>query len=473
MKNLIALFFCLSIGICFSQKNSKNDAPPNIILIMSDDQGWGDIGYNGHPYLLTPNLDRMASEGVEFTRFYAASAVCSPTRASALTGRHPIRFGICGANCGHIKEEEVTLAEMVREKGYATAHFGKWHLGTLTKDMLDANRGGKQKFEIDYAPPWEHGYDECFVTESKVPTWNPMVTPSASAMDIGNRTEGTPFGTHYWTGPGELVTSNLQGDDSKIIMDRVLPFIERSVNDRKPFLSVIWFHSPHLPVLTGEKYRNMYAGLSEDQKNYYGCITAMDEQIGRLRRHLKSLGVDKNTLIFFTSDNGPEGDAPIQRHAGTIYGLDGRKRSLKEGGIRVPGIMVWPDRIPKGQVVNTPCYTSDYFPTIASLLNIDIKKYHRPYDGVNLMHLVNQENLSSFRDRYLPFLLVEQAALIGIRYKIYRKNRTSEWQLFDLLADPGETINIASEHKGIVEKLKNQWNNWEVSVINSAKENDY
>lgn len=467
------LLFCLAMGLTYSQKSMESKARPNIILIMSDDQGWGDVGYNGHPYIQTPNLDQMVNDGVEFTRFYAASAVCSPTRASVLTGRHPIRFGICNANCGHIKKEEVSLAEMVKEKGYATAHFGKWHLGTLTKDVPDANRGGQQKFETEYAPPWEHGYDECFVTESKVPTWDPMVTPPSSAMDIGDRVEGTPFGTHYWTGPGKFVTTDLEGDDSRIMMDRVLPFIDKSVNNQKPFLSVIWFHSPHLPVLTGEKYKNMYAKLNEDQQNFYGCITAMDEQVGRLREHIKSLGIDKNTLIFFTSDNGPEGNAPTERHAGTTYGLDERKRSLKEGGIRVPGIMIWPGKVQKGQVVNTPIYTSDYFPTIASLLDIDIRKYHRPYDGVDVMPLVSQENSSLFKTRYLPFLLRDQAALIGTRYKIYRKNKDSEWQLFDLLADPGETVNIASEHVEIVEKLKKQWNSWETSVRNSAKGNDY
>lgn len=140
MKNLTNTFLCLlaSAQPSFSQESVDSIDSPNIILIMTDDQGWGDVGYNGHPYLQTPNLDQMANDGVEFKRFYAASAVCSPTRASVLTGRNPERMGICYANCGHLKKEEITLAELVKERGYTTGHFGKWHLGTLTRDSLDS-----------------------------------------------------------------------------------------------------------------------------------------------------------------------------------------------------------------------------------------------------------------------------------------------------------------------------------------------
>jgi arylsulfatase A-like enzyme len=256
-------------------------------------------------------------------------------------------------------------------------------------------------------------------------------------------------------------------------MDRVLPFIDRAVKRQQPFLSVVWFHTPHLPVITGEKYKNIYKGLTEDQKNFYGCITAMDEQVGRLRDHLKKLNIDKNTLIFFASDNGPEGKDDTQRHAGQTYGLDGRKRSLKEGGIRVPGIMVWPGKIQKGRVINTPVYTSDYFPTIASILDIDIHKYKRPCDGVDIMQIIEFENGAVPKDRFLPFLLEDQAALIGNRYKIYKKDKTADWQLFDLLNDPNETTNISEEHMEIIEELKEKWATWKTSVDDSAKGNDY
>ena len=252
--------------------------------------------------LKTPHLDAMAQNGAVFSRFYSAGSVCSPTRASVMTGRHPARMGICSANCGHLRDQEISLAGMVKEKGYRTGHFGKWHLGTLTRDILDANRGGKKENDLHYAPPWEHGFDVSFVTESKVPTWDPMITPSQSAEDVrATLIEGEHFGTYYWTGPEKRVTENLKGDDSRIIMDRVIPFIEKSVAQRQTFLSIIWFHAPHLPVLTGKKYKSLYSQLSDDQQHYYGVISALDEQVGRLRKKLRSLCIADNTLVFYLS----------------------------------------------------------------------------------------------------------------------------------------------------------------------------
>jgi arylsulfatase A-like enzyme len=464
---LLLLLLRLNVKEAFSQSN------PNIILIMSDDQGWGDVSYNGHPYIKTPHLDQMARDGARFTRAYSGSAVCSPTRASFLTGRHPERMGICYANCGYLKKEEITLYELLKPLGYTTAHFGKWHLGTLTKTIKDANRGGKPEFTGEYSPPWEHGVDVSFVTESKVPTWDPMKTPPASAMEAGNKPVGSSFGTHYWTGDGKIETENLDGDDSRVIMDRVIPFIDKATRDKKPFITVIWFHTPHLPVLSGAQYKKPYAGLSEDQQEFYGAITAMDEQIGRLRKHLKELGIADNTIISFTSDNGPEGKEAIKRTQGQTYGLDGRKRSLKEGGIRVPGLMVWPDKIPAGTVINTPVFTSDYFPTIASLLNIDIRKFNRPFDGMDLRKVLKNDPSIDTNERYLSFVLQDQAAHIGTRYKIYRENVTTDWQMFDLLADPNESKNIASEKPELYNKLIAEWSLWEKSVKNSAEGKDY
>lgn len=213
--------------------------PPNIILIMADDQGWSDVVYNGHPHLKTPHLDAMAQNGVVFSRFYSAGSVCSPTRASVMTGRHSARMGICSVNCGHVKDHEITLAEMVKEKGYHKGHFGKWRLGPLTRDILDANRGEKKENDIHYAPPWEHGFEVSFATESKVPPRNPIIAPSKSEEDVkASLVEGGPFGDYYWTGPGEQVTENLEGDDSSVIMDCVIPFIEASVAKKQPFLSM-------------------------------------------------------------------------------------------------------------------------------------------------------------------------------------------------------------------------------------------
>ena len=465
--NLLLVFLLFSC----SRAGEIQRSLPNIILLMADDQGWGDVGYNGHPHLKTPNLDAMAANGVRFNRFYAGSAVCSPTRGSVMTGRHPLRYGICHANCGHIKDEEVTLGEMLKEKGYYTGVFGKWHLGTLTTEITDANRGGRTKHEAHFAPPWEHGFDVSFVTESKVPTWNPMITPPASAGDVKpSLTEGEDFGTYYWSGPGQIVKNNLEGDDSRIIMDRVIDFVESAVDKDQPFLSIVWFHTPHLPVLTGERNRQQYAHLSEDQQHYYGAISAMDDQIGRLRDKLRKLNIAENTVLFYTSDNGPEGKNSEGRTQGLTGGVRGRKRSLHEGGIRVPGIMEWPAGVDDGGEVDVPCFTSDYFPTIAQILGIDLKKFERPFDGVSLMPFVRG---ASKRDQPLGFSFQEQEAFINQDYKIYSADGGKSFSLYNLAEDPAEQTDLSDDEAEKASRMITRWQVWKESVHASAAGSDY
>ncbi|MDO6519889.1 sulfatase family protein [Zobellia uliginosa] len=478
MKSIIRGLLAVSILIRCSEKPKKQEvAPvaqetPNIILLMADDQGWGDVGYNGHPHLKTPNLDAMAVEGAVFERFYAASAVCSPTRGSVMTGRHPLRYGICHANCGHIKPGEITLGEMVKGLGYTTGHFGKWHLGTLTRDTIEANRGGRPKFDGDYAPPWEHGFDVSFVTESKVPTWNPMVTPPKSSGDVsGHLKEGMPFNTSYWTGPGQIAVDNLEGDDSRVIMDRAIPFIEKAVKNKKAFLSVIWFHTPHLPVLAGDEERKSYAGLSEDQQHYYGVVSAMDKQIGRLRNKLRDLGIAENTVLFYTSDNGPEGKSVDGRTQGVTKGLKGRKRSLYEGGIRVPGIMEWTGRIKPGTKVEAPCFTSDYFPTIANILGVDLAENNRPYDGVDMFPFVSGEQKR--REKPLAFDFQGQAALIDNEYKIYSDDKGKNFTLYNLQNDAAESVDLAGQQPEKFNEMLAYWHQWKTSQKRSALGEDY
>lgn len=468
----ISLFGLVQGRMSCAVSKTDGKSRPNIILLMADDQGWGDTGYNGHPLLQTPNLDAMAANGATFQRFYAASAVCSPTRGSVMTGRHPLRYGICHANCGHIKAQEVTLAEMLKEEGYRTGHFGKWHLGTLTRDTVDANRGGNPQFDDDYAPPWGNGFDVSFSTESKVPTWNPMVTPPVSAGDVGRSLEaGQPFGTYYWTGPDKIEVVNLEGDDSRIIMDRAIPFIEAAAESDQPFFAVIWFHTPHLPVLTGIQEREAYAHLSVDQQHYYGAITAMDAQVGRLRDKLRALDIADNTALFYTSDNGPEGKSVTGRTQGRTNGLKGRKRSLHEGGIRVPGIMEWPGNIRSGTVVTLPCYTSDYFPTVAGILGIDLEKYERPYDGINILPIVKGKVTE--RSRKLAFEFQEQAALIGEEFKIYSADNGSTFALYNLMDDPAETNNLDLQKPEKLKEMVSLWSAWKSSQEASANGDDY
>jgi arylsulfatase A-like enzyme len=471
MKNknrvdLTLLVFCMAIIQSFGQEQN----PPNIILIMADDLGWGDVGFNGNKRIQTPELDAMAENGLVLSRFYAASAVCSPTRGSFLTGRHPERYGITHANTGHMKPQEQTIAELVKKQGYTTGHFGKWHLGTLTVTEKDANRGGPRG-AAHYAPPWENGFDVCFSTESKVPTWDPMVTPGASAGDIGQRVPGEHFGTFYWSGENQKVIDNLSGDDSRIIMDRVIPFIDQAAAAKKPFLSVIWFHTPHLPVVAGPTHRALYPGFSEDEQHYYGSITAMDEQIGRLRSFLREQGLAANTLIWFCSDNGPEGPEPVNRTQGSAGPFRGRKRSLYEGGIRVPALIEWPVGIRAGQRTGLPASTSDIFPTLLPLLGLEIEPKVQPLDGINILPLVGEKE--EVRPSTIAFRFQGQQAIMDNQYKLYSSDNGKNFTLFDLHKDPGETMDIAAANPQKVEQLKRELNNWLLSCEKSNRGADY
>lgn len=429
---------------------------PNIILVMSDDQGWGDAGYMGHPALKTPSLDAMAANGLCFSRWYSASPVCSPTRGSCLTGRSPFRFGVRGANVGHLPPAERTLAESLKPLGYTTGHFGKWHLGTLTVSVPDSNRGGRQNRH--YSPPWEHGFDVCFSTEAKVPTYDPMRDPE----------NGGSYGTSYWTGPEEKAESNLFGDDSRVIMDRVIPFIEGATRKRKPFFAVIWFHSPHEPVVAGEQHRALYPDESGEELAYYACLTAMDEQIGRLRDHLKDLGVADDTMLWFCSDNGPkQGAAP-----GSTGGLRGRKATLYEGGIRVPGLLEWPKRITSPRVVDTPCFTSDYVPTILELVGVEKDPGIR-LDGTSLVPLIDGEARALERTAPMAFQSMRMAALISGRHKLieiaplderHGKGRfPPEYELYDVVADPAESNDLSAELPRVTRSLRESLAAWQRS----------
>ena len=308
---------------------------PNIILIMSDDLGYGDTGFNGHPVIRTPHLDQLRQEGGRFTRFYAGGPVCSPTRGTCLTGRHYARYGVTHANAGRLPVQEVTLPQLCKPMGYRCGHFGKWHLGTMTTQVRDSNRGGPEHTD-EFSPPWLHGFDTCFSTEAKVPTWDPMRVPD-EPENLRDHTPGKPFGTRYWDQHGQPVDDNLEGDDSRVIVDRAEPFIRQSVAEDAAFLAVVWFHAPHAPVVAGPDDRAMYADRCTQEQHYFGCVTAMDEQIGRLNQLVKDLGVADNTVIWFCSDNGPEGSGDPSRdgrNRGVTGGLRGRKRSLFNGGVQ-------------------------------------------------------------------------------------------------------------------------------------------
>ena len=473
---LFAVLLSAPLNIQASDSNTKAKSitkshRPNIILIMCDDLGWGDVSYQGQTAFQTPNIDSMAKEGTVFSRFYAAAPVCSPTRGSCLTGRHPFRYGITFANTGHMKPQEITLAEIMKSQGYTTGHFGKWHLGTLTKTVIEANRGGPRGV-MHYSPPQDNGFDVCFSTESKTPTYDPMRKPTNGNTRIGwdalaPDAPSADYETYYWDEAGNKVEDGLEGDDAKVILDRALPFIQNASQSDTPFLAVIWFHTPHLPVVASAEDTARFRDLDVHTRNYYGCIEAMDRQVGRLQRELKELGVYQNTLQFFTSDNGPEGPDGDPGSAGAFRG---RKRSLYEGGVRVPGVALWPGRIPGGFTTDFPAVTSDYLPTVLDVLNIPLPD-DRPMDGVSLEEV--WERKVTERKRPIGFESGKQVTWSSNNWKLVANSNLVKMELYDIQNDPEETTNLADQYPGIVDRMKSQLMDWRSSVEASSHGSDY
>ena len=316
----------------------------------------------------------------------------------------------------------------------------------------------------------------CFSTESKVPTWDPMLRPKNNKSKTwwDPAKDNGPYGTAYWNEKGARVTENLRGDDSRVIMDRAIPFIRAAVKKEQPFFTIVWFHAPHLPVVAGPEYTKLYAKHEKFAQHYYGCITALDEQVGRLRKELRTLGIADNTLVTFCSDNGPEGNASAPGSAGHF---SGRKRSLLEGGIRVPGLVEWPAKIKPG-VTAIPAVTSDYLPTILDLIGAE-QTDKRPLDGISLVPLFKGKMKE--RGQPIGFQSAGQVALISDRYKIYGSGGRKKEQeltlpklkLFDLKKDPSEKNDLAAQHPDLIKKMTATLKQWRKSCRHSDTGGDY
>lgn len=451
---------------CAADEVRALESRPNVILIMFDDLGYADTGFMGSRQAATPHMDAMASSALVFTRFYSAAPVCSPTRGSVLTGRHPYRYGIYFANVGSLPADEITIPFLLGANGYRTGHFGKWHLGTMTTEIDDANRGGKNG-RSHFAPPWTRGFDVAFSTESKVPTFDPLIQPRDFSAWPGNLRQwwdpvvddnrAVPYGTRYWNERGESVTENIRGPDARVVMDRALPFMEACVRDQTPFLAVIWFHEPHWPVVAGADDAGAFPDLDRFDQHYYGCIRAADREIGRLRGELRRLGVADTTMIWVASDNGPEGDADMP---GSAHPLRGRKRSLYEGGLRVPAMVEWPARIPAGRVTDYPAVTSDYLPTLLDVTGLRMPDA-RPLDGVSLLPLITGRPMPPRAP--IGFQSQKQLALIGERYKIYSPDEGRTFELYDLIDDMAEAHDLAASHPELMAGMKTVLDAWRAS----------
>ncbi len=445
-----------------------------MLFIMADDIGIGDFSCYGAELISTPTIDKFAAENVQFMNAYTACSVSSPTRFSILTGCSPYRndysYSLASFSPAElaINPEVMSMGTMFKSKGYATAAIGKWHLGWLSPD--DTGDRGM------YSPPWQHGFDETFVTRSAVPTWDPTKTPD-NFNGWGNKAGGPWNGSFYMTN-GVRETENLDGDDSRVIMDRVIPFIEQAVKDGKPFMSCVWFHAPHEPVVAGPDYLEMYKDIdNETKRHYYGCITAMDDQVGRLRAKLKELGIDENTIIFFSSDNGPA-DPLVKKKAASAGEYRGHKHTMYDGGLRVPSMAVWPSNIKAGTVVDTHAASYDYLPTIVDLAGLKFnKKPAYKIDGVSMAPAINGQQVKRDTTMFLAWMRIYKdinaRALVGERYKIVYPEHATEPELYDLKNDPYEKNNIIDKEPKIAKQMLEELEAWEKSCQISRDGGDY
>ncbi len=407
---------------------------PNIILVMSDDQGWGQTGYNHHPILKTPNLDKMAESGIRFNRFYAGAPVCSPTRASVLTGRSNDRTGVYAHGYAMCTQEK-TLAQALQQAGYKTAHFGKWHLNGL--------RGpGVPILKSDKRNPGQLGFDE----------W----------LSVTNFFDINPIMSHN----GEFV--EIKGESSHIVVDEALRFIEKEKDNGKPLFVVIWFGSPHAPWRAEEKDRKIFEVLDEKAQNHYGELVNIDQSIGDLRKGLRSMNLEENTLVWFNSDNGGLPNFGPE----TVGGLRGYKGQIYEGGLRVPCIIEWPAVIKQSRITDFPASTMDIFPTIADILGLPKSAMVQPVDGSSIKKLFTVD--VEKREKPIPFRYQGKGALVDNNYKLVATDISkNNFELYDLGKDPNETKNIIDGESGVAKQMIKIFLKWSNSVDNSDAGKDY
>ena len=455
MKQLI-LIHLLMLAAAFPSLAAELRARPNIVLVMADDQGWGDTGYNGHPELKTPNLDTLAKSGLRFNRFYTAHFNCSPTRGSVMTGRHPNRYGTFSPG-SPIRAQELTVARVLQSAGYATGHFGKWHLNGKNGDKNTTDIPGRAILASDPLSPGKMGFGE-WVSADNFFDLDPV---------LGRN--GVPEKFH--------------GDSSDVTTDEALKFIRRQAGAGQSFLAVVWFGSPHVPHIALPADKAAYSALPEKDQNYYGEITAVDRNVGRLRATLRELNVADNTILWYCSDNG---GAAGPKSTGNLRGSKG---TLWEGGLRVPGIVEWPARIAKPFISETPCSTLDIYPTILEATGAVAQKQIQPLDGLSLLPVFDHK--TETRTKPIPFWnhagkQPGHAALLDWPYKLHtdavagrgkQDNKDGETSttplLYDVSKDPHETTDLAAKEPDRVAKMTAALATWKASVEKSLTGEDY
>lgn len=474
--NRLLILFLVSIALTNFAESKK----PNIILVMADDQGYGDMGYNDHPFVLTPNLDKMAQNSVNFDQFYSSAPVCSPTRASVMTGRASMRTNV--VNHGHyMRPHEHTIAEALKDAGYVTGHFGKWHIGSVQAESPTS--------------PGQVGFDE-YLTGLNFFDQDPYLSENG-------------------------IIKHLKGQGSTIVMDATINFLKKHKDGDKPMFAVCWFPAPHDPFeetpVHFEGSKDLYlnndtkpgAGHYKDLRGYFLEITLLDNEVGKLRKALRDMNIADNTIVWYTSDNG---------------GLDprtsgGRKQkgSIYEGGLRIPSLLEWPAKL-KAKKLTVPSSTADMYPTLVQIAKAKVE-YQPKLDGVSLVPYLKGQNpthpgigfwhghqpgQATWSDRTLKEIMEAQAAGKKVHqnrllknvnqfpkrdknnlnghaawnkwpYKVHRIERKGKVkvELYNLEKDPMETKDLSQIEKAKTAEMLKTLEAWQRDVLGSLEGNDY
>jgi arylsulfatase A-like enzyme len=407
--------------------SGASKSKPNFIIIFTDDQGYQDIGCFGSPNINTPNLDRMAAEGMKFTDFYSAASVCSPSRAALLTGCYPPRVSITKVlfprDSIGLNPEEITIADILKSCGYATACVGKWHLGHLPQ-FLPTSNGFDSYFGIPYSNDMDgvKGKNRNLDRAWREKDYSPWNVPLMRDEKIIER-------------PADQTT----------LIERYTQEAVRFINKNKnnPFFLYLPHTMPHIPLFVSDEFF-----VEDVQKAYKATIEQIDSSVGRILATLKKAGVDKNTLVVYTSDNGPW--LSKKHHGGSALPLRDGKFSTYEGGMREPTIMRWPGKIPAGKVCGEVCGTIDLLPTIAGLAGGKIPT-DRVIDGRDVWPLMSGKK--SVKSPHKAYFYYRGNRLEAVRSGRWKLRRTKRAELYNLEDDISEKNNLADKHPDIVKRL--------------------
>lgn len=438
---LVACLMILLLAGIEKAGAQATSAKPNFIIIFTDDQGYGDLGCYGHPTIKTPNIDNMAAEGQKWTSFYVAANVCTPSRAGLLTGRLPIRSGMCSDNRrvlfpdsdGGLPANERTIAEVLKETGYSTAAIGKWHLGHLPQ-YLPTSHG----FDYYYGIPYSNDMDRGNSVERNESFLNPKVEYFQVPLMRNTKIIERPADQN-------TITKRYTQEAVKYIAE----------NKKKPFFLYLAHSLPHVPLFASQDFR----GKSE--RGLYGdVIEEIDWSVGQILNTLKKEGLDKNTYVIFTSDNGPW--VIFDEHGGSAGPLFGAKGTSYEGGVRVPAIFWGPGKI-KPAVVSKIGSTLDLLPTISKMAGVTLPK-DRIYDGYDLSAVLNGENASPRNEMFYYHGTRIFAARKGdFKMYFYKNNpagypekieKLAAYQLFNLQHDPSERFDLADKYPEVIKEIE-------------------